>query len=88
MVVTFLGGVIALALMILAKKTRRIELCSCILIIVLNCVILPFAYFTSGGVKSGMNAWFVLGIFIVFLLIKGKMFWPMLGLSLASMIAA
>ena len=85
-VVIFIGGLIAMALMVIAKKTRKIELCSCILILILNCVILPFAYFTSGGVKSGMSAWFVLGIFIVFLLIKGRMFWPMLFVSIASMV--
>jgi len=82
------GGVAALALMIIAKRTRKIELCSGILIILLNCIILPFAYFTSGGVRSGMTAWFVLGIFIVFLLIRGKMFWPLLAISVASMIGS
>lgn len=86
--ITMFGGVAALALMFIAKRTRNIELCSCILIIILNCVILPFAYFTSGGVRSGMTAWFVLGIFIVFLLIRGKMFWPLLAISVASMIGS
>jgi len=86
--ITMFGGVAALALMIIAKRTRKIELCSGILIILLNCIILPFAYFTSGGVRSGMTAWFVLGIFIVFLLIRGKMFWPLLAISVASMIGS
>ena len=85
--VTLFGGFAALALMIIAKKTRKIEFCSCLLIFLLNCIILPFAYFTSGGVKSGISAWYVLGIFVVFLLIRGRMFWPMLGISLASMVA-
>ena len=84
--VTLLGGVTAGVLMYVAKKTRKIELCSCILIFLLNMVVLPLAFFTSGGVKSGISAWYVLGAFIVFLLIKGKMFWPMLGMSLGSMI--
>ena len=84
--VTLFGGLAALALMIIAKKTQRIELCSCILIVVLNCIILPYAYFAGGGVRSGMSAWFVLGIFIVFLLVRGKMFWPLLGVSIVSMI--
>lgn len=86
--VTMLGGLAAFALMFIAKKSGKIELCSCILIFLLNVIILPFAYFTSGGVKSGMSAWFVLGIFVVFLLIRGRMFWPMLGISLASMIGS
>lgn len=84
--VTLFGGISALALMIIAKRTRKIELCSCILIFLLNCVILPMAFFTSGGVKSGISAWFVLGLFIVFLLIRGKMFWTMLLVSLGSVI--
>ena len=84
--VTLLGGVAACALMFIAKKTKKVELCSCILIFLLNCVILPLAFFTSGGVKSGISAWFVLGLFIVFLLIRGKMFWTMLLVSLSSML--
>jgi len=84
--VTLLGGLAALALMMIARKTNKIELCSCILVVILNCIILPLAFFTSGGVKSGMCAWFVLGLFIIFLLIKGKMFWPMLGISIGSII--
>ena len=84
--VTLLGGVAACALMFIAKKTKKVELCSCILIFLLNCVILPLAFFTSGGVKSGISAWFVLGLFIVFLLIRGKMFWTMLLISLSSML--
>ncbi len=84
--VTLLGCVAACALMFIAKKTKKVELCSCILIFLLNCVILPLAFFTSGGVKSGISAWFVLGLFIVFLLIRGKMFWTMLLISLSSML--
>ncbi len=87
-IITLLGGLAALALMILAKKTGRVGLCSGILLFILNCVILPFAYFTSGGAKSGMSAWFVLGIFMVFLLIRGRMFWIMLAVSLVSMAAS
>ena len=84
--VTLFGGLAAVALMVIAKKTGLVELCSCILIFLLNCVILPLAFFTSGGVKSGISAWFVLGLFIVFLLIRGKKFIPMLGISLASVL--
>ena len=84
--VTLLGCLAVLALMMIARKTNKIELCSCILVVILNCIILPLAFFTSGGVKSGMCAWFVLGLFIIFLLIKGKMFWPMLGISIGSII--
>jgi len=84
--VTLLGGVAAFALMIIAKRTGKVEVCSCILIFILNCIILPLAFFTSGGVKSGISAWFVLGLFIVFLLIRGKMFWTMLLISLASVL--
>ena len=39
--VTLSGGLAALLLMGIAKKTRKIELCSCILIFLLNCIILP-----------------------------------------------
>ena len=42
--VTLFGGIAAAALMVIAKRTMKIELCSCILIFLLNCVILPLAF--------------------------------------------
>ncbi len=84
---TLLGGLGAFCLMMLLKKTKKMKLCSCVLLIGLNCVVLPFCYFTGGGARSGMPSWFVLGIFAVFLLIRGKMFVPMLVISVGSMIA-
>lgn len=85
-IITLLGGLAAAVLMLLARKTGKIEICSCILVFILNMIVLPLAFFTSGGVKSGMSAWFVLGIFVVFLLVKGKMFWPMLCAACGSAI--
>lgn len=79
--ITLFGGLAAAVLMFLAKKTGKIEICSCILVIILNMLVLPSAFFTSGGVRSGMSAWFVLGIFVVFLLVKGKLFWLILCAS-------
>ena len=44
--VTLCGGFAAGALMVIAKRTRKVELCSCVLIFVLNMVILPLAFFS------------------------------------------
>ncbi len=78
------GGVIVFFLMIYVTKTKRTELGGCVIVLFLNVVLLPFSYFTSGGVRSGLSAWFVLGIFVVFLLVRGKLFWSMLLLSIIS----
>ncbi len=85
--VTWLGGVLALLLMLYVKKTKRTEQAGCILVLVLNCLIIPVSYYTGGGVKSGISAWYVLGIFVVFLLVRSRMFWVMLIISIGSMTA-
>ena len=85
---TLLGGLGALGMLLLIKKTKKTELCSCILLVSLNCVVLPFCFFTGGGSQGGMPSWFVLGIFAVFLLVRGKMFVPMLVIASGSMIVS
>ena len=82
---TFSVAFVVLGMMFVVKKTGKTEVCSCILMILLNCVFLPFVFFYSGGIKSGASAWFVLGLFIIFLLVRGKMFWPILVLANVTM---
>ncbi|MGN0506683.1 MAG: DegV family protein [Lachnospiraceae bacterium] len=82
-----LGGLVLYALMHVVRHTKKTQLCSCILIAGLNVFLIPIAYFAGGGIRSGIGAWFVLGIFVVFLLLKGVVFWLMLAVSFASMIA-
>ena len=82
---TLFAGLASVGLMFFVKKTKKVELAGCILVLVLNCLVLPVTYYTGGGVDSGMSAWFVLGGFVVFLLLHGKLFWIMLVISFASM---
>ena len=83
---TLFGGLAVFLLAVFVTKTKQTEVGGCLLVIFFNCFLLPMMFFTSGGVNSGISAWFVLGIFVVFLLVKGKLFWTMLILSISSMI--
>ena len=83
---TLFGGLAVFLLAVFVTKTKKTEVGGCLLVIFFNCFLLPMMFFTSGGVNSGISAWFVLGIFVVFLLVKGKLFWTMLALCVSSMI--
>lgn len=83
---TLLGGVVLYALMHIVRRTQKTQLCSCILIVGLNVFLIPISYFSGGGIRSGLGVWFVLGIFITFLLLKGVAFWLMSVVSFTSMI--
>ena len=83
----FVAATVVMVVTWIAKKTGKVEACSCILLLLLNCIMLPFSYFYSGGIKSGVTAWFVFGIMVVFLTLKGKMLWIVLGISFSSMAA-
>ena len=84
--ITLAMGVLLAIVRSIVKKTKKTEAGSCVVLFALNFVVIPLAYFTGGGVRSGISAWFVLGLFVVFLLTRGKTFWVMLSLSTASMI--
>jgi len=83
---TLFGGLFVFLLAVYVTKTKRTEAGGCLLVIFMNCFLLPLMFFTSGGVQSGISAWFVLGIFVVFFLVRGRLFWPMLVICLLSMI--
>ena len=54
------------------NKFQQYDLCSFILMSGLNGIFLPVTFLRSGGLKSGMPLWFVLGFISLFFLLRGK----------------
>lgn len=54
------------------KKFKQYDICSFILMLGLNGIFLPVTFMRSGGLKSGMPLWFVLGFISLFFLLRGK----------------
>lgn len=73
------------ALMIFVWKTGRADLGSYLLIAAINCFLFPFCFYTEGGINGGVSMWYILSFLAVFLLVRGKWFWPVLIGSFASM---
>lgn len=48
------------------KKFKQYDICSFILMLGLNGIFLPVTFMRSGGLKSGMPLWFVLGFISLF----------------------
>ncbi len=38
----------------------------------MNCVVFPMVFFTCGGVESGSNCWFAMGLIYIFLVYRGR----------------
>lgn len=53
-------------------RYNNMELAATIVVSVVDWIMFPIIYFTSGGIESGATVWFVLGIIFVFLLFNGK----------------
>lgn len=81
-----IGGVAVflVVLLVLADKFQKYDLCAFWMTICVNVILFPVIFFTCGGVESGMNDWFVLGILVVFLLLSGRAFYITLSCSLIS----
>lgn len=54
-----------------ANRRANYDACAVGMTLVINMLVLPVIFFNSGGVASGMNDWFVLGILAVFLMLSG-----------------
>lgn len=81
-----IGGVAVflVLLLALANKYQKYEVCACLMTFCVNVILFPIIFFTSGGIESGMNDWFVLGLLVVFLLLSGKALYFILFCSLVS----
>ncbi len=69
-----------------ANHFNRVKGCAIFTALVLNCGILPWCFFQSGGVRGAINLWFALGLIYVFMLIRGVGFFVTMGLSVCSIV--
>ena len=67
------GGMVVLWITLwLSYHHRKTEFAAMFLVILVDMVMFPVIFMTSGGIYSGSTVWFVLGIIFIFLLFKGK----------------
>ena len=70
-----------------ARKTGYIGFCAVSSSLLINLVIFPMLFLTSGGVDGGLSGLFILGLLYVYLMLKGIAFIITLVLSVASFTA-
>lgn len=70
-----------------ARKTGYINFCAVASSLLINLVIFPMLFLTSGGVDGGLSGLFILGLLYVYLMLKGAAFIITLVLSVASFTA-
>lgn len=74
-VLNILAGIFLVALLFYAARSRNYERCYLIAVIGIFLILFPAMFFYSGGYRSGMSSFFVLGIvFTVYMLNGEKMF--------------
>lgn len=81
---TAIGAVGIVLVYYFGRKHQKIELSSTILTLYVNCIFMPFNFFIGGGMQTGASIWFVLGLFSIFLLLRGKRMWLILAVSILS----
>ena len=67
------GAIVLVGATWYSYKTGNFTFGSCVVILILNGLITPLGYFTSGGAESGSPAWFVVCGMFVFVLFEGKL---------------
>lgn len=70
-----------------ANRFNKVKACAVFTALVINCGVLPWCFFRSGGVAGTINLWFALGLIYVFMLIKGVSFFITIGLSTFSIVS-
>ena len=65
----FMGG-----LFWTCRKFKNYEMCELILVLGINCILLPITFVRSGGLESGMPSWMILCFIGMFFLLRGKSF--------------
>jgi signal transduction histidine kinase/CheY-like chemotaxis protein len=68
-----------ITLFIVSNHFNLYKIGTLITLISLGDILFPILYFTNGGINSGMAAYFVLSITIIFLLSRGKTFFVMIA---------
>lgn len=77
-----IGAVILIIASIVNYKYGVMELSATLIAIVMNWIVFPVCYVTSGGIESGATVWFVLGIIFVFLVFDGKKLITLVGVTI------
>ena len=60
-------GVVVSVLLWAICKYRKIDFAIWVTDVLVNFILFPVAYFTSGGIEGGATIWYVLGIIFVFI---------------------
>lgn len=78
------GTLFTAAVIYYSIKYNKVNVGATIIVIMSNCLLIPYGYMMGGGVYSGSSAWFIMGFVIVFLFFKGKRFYFFYILTLIS----
>ncbi len=69
---TAIGGVMLLIVIFEAYIRKRIDIARVMLCYAFNCIVIPIAFFSCGGIDSGMPLYMLAGIFTLVPVLKGK----------------
>ena len=87
-IVAYKLGIVACiaASMVICNRFRLYALSTWLVLVVLGDIFFPLGYFLLGGIDSGMGAYFVLGIVVVFLFAKGNGLYMFLAVQIAAIL--
>jgi len=85
-VLVFIILVIVAVCIYLSVWKRKTTIAAMIFVSVANLFVFPILYFFSGGMRSGMPIWFVLGFILTWLVLHGALCFIVYGLDVAAMI--
>lgn len=77
-----LGIVLSCALLIYATRTKRYQIAYMITVIGIFLIIFPMLFFTAGGYKYGMPAFFIFAVVFTIFMLEGKKSLLMAGIEL------
>jgi diguanylate cyclase (GGDEF)-like protein len=69
---TSLGGVMLLAVIYVAYVKKQMDAARIMICYTFNCIVIPIAFFTCGGIDSGMPLYMLAGIFTMVPVLRGK----------------
>lgn len=72
---------------VLTFRYNKLDLAAVLVAVVINGIAFPAMFFLCGAIESGASVWFVLGIFYLFMMFRGKKLVIFLALSVAVDIA-
>jgi signal transduction histidine kinase/DNA-binding response OmpR family regulator len=76
------------ASMVICNRFRLYALSTWLALLALGDIFFPLGYFLLGGIDSGMGAYFVLGIVVVFLFARGRTLYLFLAAQIGAILAA